>query len=239
MDIPTKITPCPIVEAIVELRFHAELPDEAVFGVIYNSFHNEVGEIEKLPILQLPESIRSTDPNLIYKPHYRLRAGEYTVQIGPKVFSLTNINEYVGWDTFSTVIGDRFQKLFNLGILKSIERFGLRYINLFSDINIYKESTLKIHLGKKNQHRNGINLTMAMPTGDFLSKLIMVNNAELKLQSKKKTVKGSLIDIDVALENTIDTKEVTEIVEQAHNEEKKLFFSLLNPNFLKSLNPEY
>jgi uncharacterized protein (TIGR04255 family) len=67
----------------------------------------------------------------------------------------------------------------------------------------------------------------------------MVNNAELKLQSKEKTVKGSLIDIDVAFENTINTKEVTEIVEQAHNEEKKLFFSLLNPSFLKSLNPEY
>ena len=239
VDIPTKITPCPVVEAIVELRFQAEFPDEAVFGVIYNSFHNETGEIEKLPILQLPESIRSTDPNLIYKPHYRLRTGEYTIQIGPKVFSLANINEYVGWDTFSTVIDNKLQKLFNLGIIKSIERFGLRYINLFSDMNIYEKSTLKIHLGENNQYRNKINLTMAMPTGDFLSKLILVNNAEVKLQLKEKTVKGSLLDIDVALEKKINIKKITGIVEQAHNEEKKLFFSLLNPDFLETLNPDY
>jgi len=239
MDIPTKITPCPIVEAIVELRFEADLPDEAVFGVIYSSFRNETGEIEKLPILQLPEALRSTDPNLIYKPHYRLRKGEYTVQIGPKVFSFANIEEYVGWNTFSTEIGNRFEKLFKLGIIKSIGRFGLRYINLFSEMNIYEKSTLKIHLGESNQYGNQINLTMAMPMGGFLSKLVMVNNAEVKLQSREGTVKGSLIDIDVALEKPVKIKKVREIVEQAHNEEKKLFFSLLNPDFLETLNPEY
>jgi len=146
-----------------------------VFGVIYSSFRNETGEIEKLPILQLPEALRSTDPNLIYKPHYRLRKGEYTVQIGPKVFSFANIEEYVGWNTFSTEIGNRFEKLFKLGIIKSIGRFGLRYINLFSDMNIYEKSTLKIHLGESNQYGNQINLTMAMPMGGFLSKLVMVN----------------------------------------------------------------
>ena len=86
MDIPTKITPCPIVEVIVELRFEADLPDEAVFGVIYSSFRNETGEIEKLPILQLPEALRSTDPNLIYKPHYRLRKGVHSTDRPKSVF---------------------------------------------------------------------------------------------------------------------------------------------------------
>ena len=239
MDIPIKITPCPIVEAIVELRFQTDLPDEAVFGVIYSSLRDEAGEFEKLPILQLPEYIRSTDQNLIYKPHYRLKTGEYTLQIGPRVFSFANVKEYVGWDTFSTEITNRFEKLFELGIIKSIERFGLRYMNLFSDTNIYEESTLKIHLGDKNQSSNEINLTMLIQTGIFKSRLIMANNAELKLQSKETTAKGSLIDIDVVLENPSDIKEIPNIVEQSHNEEKQLFFSLIDPNFLKTLNPEY
>ena len=80
---------------------------------------------------------------------------------------------------------------------------------------------------------------MSNQTGNFKSRLIMANNAELKLQSTEKTAKGSLIDIDVVLENPIGTEEISDIVEQAHNEEKELFFSLLDPNFLKTLNPEY
>ena len=38
MQIPKKITPCPILEAIVEIRFEPEEPDDAIFGIIYNKF---------------------------------------------------------------------------------------------------------------------------------------------------------------------------------------------------------
>jgi uncharacterized protein (TIGR04255 family) len=34
---PIKITPCPIVEAIIEIRFTTMLPSEAIFGIIYNA----------------------------------------------------------------------------------------------------------------------------------------------------------------------------------------------------------
>ena len=70
MQIPKKITPCPILEAIVEIRFEPEEPDDAIFGIIYNQFKKSFPEIEKLPILQIPDQFRSKDPNLIYKPHY-------------------------------------------------------------------------------------------------------------------------------------------------------------------------
>ena len=239
MDIPTKITPCPIVDAIAELRFVTNLPDDAVFGVIYNKFHNEFEETEKLPVLQLPEAFRSQDPNLIYTPHYKLHKGDYIMQVGPKVFSLANVKEYVGWDTFSDKIKETFEKLSELGIVDSIERFGLRYINLFADINIYEKSMLQIQLEGKNLFKNDNNLTIVMKTGDFASKLVMVNNAQVKLQIPEKTTKGSIIDIDVSLERKIKFENINELIENAHKEEKKLFFSLLNPAFLKTYNPEY
>lgn len=240
MDIPTKITPCPIVEAIAELRFVTNLPDDAVFGVIYNKFHNEFGKPEKLPVLQLPEAIRSQDPNLIYTPHYKFYKGDYILQVGPKVFSLANVKEYAGWDTFSDKIRETFETLSELEIVVRIERFGLRYINLFADINIYEKSMLQIQLEDKNLSKNDNNLTIVMKTGDFASKLIMVNNAQVKLQiPTDKTTKGSIIDIDVSLERKIQFENINELIEDAHKEEKKLFFSLLNPDFLKTFNPEY
>lgn len=239
MDIPTKITPCPIVEAIAELRFVTNLPDDAVFGVIYNKFHDEFGKPENLPVLQLPEAIRSQDLNLKYAPHYKFHKGDYIMQVGPKVFSLANVKEYVGWDTFSDNIKETFEKLSSLEIVDKIERFGLRYINLFADINIYEKSMLQIQLEDKNLFKNDNNLSIVMKTGDFASKLIMVNNAQVKLQTPDKIANGSIIDIDVSLERKIKFENINELIENAHKEEKKLFFSLLNPAFLKTFDPKY
>ncbi len=239
MDIPTKITPCPIVEAIAELRFVTNLPDDAVFGVIYDKLCNGFGETEKLPVLQLPETIRSQDPNLKYTPHYKLHKGDYIMQVGPKVFSLANAKEYVGWDTFSVEINKIFKKLSGLKIINKIERFGLRYINFFADINIYEKSMLQIQLEKNNLFKNDNNLTMVMQTGDFASKLVIINNAQVKFQKQKETTKGSIIDIDVSLERKIKFESINELIENAHMEEKKLFFSLLKPAYLKTFNPEY
>lgn len=241
MDIPKKIDPCPIVEAIVELRFDSSLPNDAVFGVIYNQFKDEFEKVGKLPILQLPENIRSKDKNLIYKPHYKLQKGEFVVQIGPKVFSFSNVNEYVGWDTLSEKIKDTVEKLANLKIIKKMVRFGLRYINLFADLNIYEKSRLKIQLGNENQFNREINLTMGIPTKGFATKLIMVNSAEISFHENKGNIKGSIIDIDVAMEKEMefDLGQIEETVSSAHEQEKELFFSLLEPDFLKTLNPEY
>lgn len=239
MRIPNKITPCPIVEAIIELRFNSILPDDAVFGVIYNVFRNEYGKVEKLPILQLPDNIRSQEPNLVYKPHYKLHKDDFIIQIGPKVISFANIREYVGWNVFSQKVLEGIQKVSNLDIIRTIKRFGLRYINLFEDLNICKKSTLKLQLGETELSEKDVNLTVALKTGDFLSKLIVLNNAEVQLNLEKKTTKGSLIDIDVALEKENKLESIIDIVENAHSEEKKMFFSILAPEFLETLNPEY
>ena len=65
------------------------------------------------------------------------------MQIGPKVFSFINTKDYVGWDTFSKKIEYTFGKLKELELIKDIKRFGLRYINLFPDTNIYEKSYSK------------------------------------------------------------------------------------------------
>ena len=56
-----------------------------------------------------------------------------------------------------------------------------------------------------------------------------------------KSAIGSVIDIETVLENNIDDffGQMKELVEEGHVEEKKLFFSLLKPEYLETLNPEY
>jgi uncharacterized protein (TIGR04255 family) len=242
MQIPKKITPCPILEAIAEIRFEPEEPDDAIFGIIYNQFKKSFPEIEKLPILQIPDQFRSKDPNLIYKPHYKLIKENYIVQVGPRIFSLVNVKEYSGWDKFSQEIREVFELLSKLQIIKEIKRFGLRYVNLFENFNIYEKSNLKLVLKDDPLIENPINLTTRIASNEFVNQLVIVNHANVAVE--KVSYVGSLIDIDTNLEPFPESAktnfdEFIDIVKRAHEEEKKLFFSLLEDDYLKTLNPEY
>lgn len=240
MKIPRKITPCPILEAVLEIRFESDLPEDAIFGIIYNKFKNEYSHFEKLPVLQIPEAFRSKDPNLMFSPHYKLQESNFLLQIGPKVFSLVNIKEYSGWDVFSQKIEETFSAiLVELEVVKKITKVGLRYINLFHEFNIYDKSTLKITLNDNPLNANQMNLTTEIPSDNCINQLRILNSAEVRIGQN--VLKGSIIDIDtVALQFSANSFEnLKDIIEKAHIEEKKLFFSLLTPDFIQTLHPVY
>jgi len=72
MKLPLKISPCPIVEALLEIRFTTVIHPDAVFGLFYNALKSDFPKVDNLPILQIPDALRATDPNLKYKPLYKI-----------------------------------------------------------------------------------------------------------------------------------------------------------------------
>lgn len=235
-NLPKKISPCPIIEAIFEMRFDSNLPDDAIFGVIYSKFRDEYSKVEQLPILQLPQVVRAQDPNLVYAPHYRLRNGNTIVQIGPKIFSLANVGEYIGWDSFSELIQNTYRKVEETSVVSYLNRVALRYINIFDGINILDGANFKASIGGQNLSRERINFSAEITSEQSVSQLKIINSAEAVVSGKK--VNGSIIDIDSAVDiHNFDT--FTSAIEYSHNEEKKLFYKVLGEEFTKTLNPEY
>jgi len=239
MKIPKKIDPCPIVEAIVEIRFDSNLPGDAIFGVIYNQFKEDYPKFTKLPILQLPEAIRSRDPNLIFKPHYKIQKDNFLLQIGPKVFSIVNIGEYCGWDSFYENILKAFGTISQLNIVERVMRFGLRYVNVFEKFDIFKQSDFKAVLKDKPYEDVKADISIELPSGDYIHKFKIVNHATITVENKN--IEGSVIDIDISYEKQTDMffKNMNEIIETSHIEEKKIFFGLLKQSYIDSLNPIY
>lgn len=239
MKLPKKITPCPITETIIEIRFESDVPEDAIFGVIYNEFKHEYSSFEKLPILQIPEVLRSRDPNLMFNPYYKSQAGNFLLQIGPKVFSLVNIKEYAGWEAFSQKIYTTFSALAESEIITQVTRFGLRYINLFDEINIYEKSNFTIALNETDFGRHSMNMTVEIPVDEYVNHLRMINHAQVRIENDIRN--GSIIDIDTVLTNCSNSffETIHEITEAAHIHEKTLFFSLLKEDFIASLNPVY
>ncbi len=233
---PLFISPCPIVEAIFEIRFESSFPGDAIFGIVFNQFKDEFQDVEPLPILQLPGNIRSQDPNLKFNPHYKIKKDNFIIQIGPNVFSLTNIKEYCGWEVFSKKIYDTYDKLSELNLIKKQLRTALRYINLFPDINIFENTNLDIHINNEKLGSNQINITAKIPYKHGSSNLKLINFAEAIFN--KRPIKGSIVDIDTYVRHD-EFESFQKSVECAHAAEKKLFFKLLEKKFIETLNPVY
>ena len=238
MKIPRKINPCPIIEAIVEIRFETNVPPDAVFGVIYNEFKKEYTKVEKLPILQLPEALRTKDPNLRYQPYFKLIHENFLLQIGPNVLSIVNVNDYVGWSTLSSKINNTFLKVEKLGVISQANRLGIRYINFF-EADIFENINLEFLLANSPLVSEQITFRSTLRTGKFLSNLQILNKGNVTVKNVPKS--GSIIDIDTNFQDDNDNifSNLTELLEMGHKEEKKLFFQLLKDEFLQKFNPDY
>jgi uncharacterized protein (TIGR04255 family) len=237
--LPKRISPCPIVDAIVELRFSSAVLPDAVFGIIYKEFSKDFSEkVEKLPILQVPEPIRAVDRNLMYQPYYKLMAGNLTFQIGPRVTSLSNSKEYMGWENFAGKLKEVFSRLEKLQVVKAFERLGIRYINLFKE-DVYNNINLRILMNNEPLRTVRTTLRAEIEEDGFKSTLQIANGATAKLGGQ--AIVGSVIDIDVARQvfETNFFGNMESILEKGHYIEKKLFFALLKTEFLSTLNPEY
>ena len=106
MKLPQKIEPCPIIDALFEIRFDTKMPLDAVFGIVYQIFAEEYNKPIDLPILEIPAVIRKEDPTLKYKPHHRMENDDFVLQIGPNMISFSSYPSYSGWYKFSNGIYD-------------------------------------------------------------------------------------------------------------------------------------
>ena len=234
MALPKAISPCPILDAVFEIRFTTKIHPSAVFGMIYNILQADFPKVENLPILQLPEALRAADPNFKFKPHYRISNQYFVTQIGPDVLTISSFPEYAGWDRFSKQIFTILESIEKASIIDTVLRIGIRYINFF-DNDIFKNIDLKICIGKDDIAYKNTIVRTEIEQESYKSSLQVANNVN------HNTKLGSIIDIDTFTEsnltNLFQNKE--HLISDAHTKEKELFYSLLKEDFLKTLNPTY
>ena len=194
--------------------------------------------MESLPILQLPEALRTGDPNLIYKPTHKFLNDNLIVQVGPRVICLSNIKEYVGWEFFKRIILDLFELILKLDFIKTYEMLFFRVIDFF-DGNIYDNLNLQITLKNKPFESLNKNIISEIQENNYIHKLQITDRAELEMDGKK--LIGSVIDIQTTLllKDIKFSELYKDILEDIHFKQKNLFFTLLKDEFIASLNPEY
>ncbi|MCK5805034.1 MAG: TIGR04255 family protein [Lentisphaeria bacterium] len=234
------ISPDPVVNAVVELRFDSALPKPAIYGILYSALREDYGKQESMPITQLPEELRLKDPNFRFKPWYQLSGNGLMVQIGPDVIAVNCdcSGGYMGWTSFWELIQKILVCVKDTGVVAKITRVGIRYISFFEGMNIFDNLKLAIQRDGKPFVSHATTFMTLIEDAGFTQRLAVKNDAQLKTASGSKT--GSTIDIDTfQMEERATFDGIEEAIQDGHRLEKQLFFSLLRDEFLEKLNPVY
>lgn len=227
--IPRKINSCHIADAIVELRFDSNLTSETILAIVFSAFKEKFLSIVALPIMEFPAFVRDTDPNFKFSPHYRLTNNDFIIQIGPKCFSIACPKDYKGWSLYFEQIKWAFSSLAKLNVISKPLRLGVRYVNFFENCNIFEKIKLSLALANNPllYYQNVLRTEF-----DFESFHCVMQLTNMAMLAGNNT-KGSSIDIDIICEERLDDISTYEgIVSSAHEIEKKIFFNILQDDFL-------
>lgn len=240
---PIRLKKDPIIEAIFEVRFKGKIESvsDVLPGLIFSKVRKEYSKIETSPIKSLPAELLKADPNLKYKPYHRLIGENYIVQMGEHVFSISCPKPYRGWTDFQKTIEKFLIILKQTDLVKSVERFSLKYVNLLAS-NISKPhlDMLKadFHLGPYDLKQHPTQIRTELFDNGFANVVQIISQASVAFQDGK-DVSGLLIDIDTISTHKFQDfwAEIPELLKACHKTEKKVFFNILTDETLKNFEP--
>jgi len=237
MTIPKHLNKSPIVDSICEIRFDSSLPMDIVPGSITSALKElNISEIEKLPILQIPESVREVDSTLIYAPYYKAKIGDATLQFGARMIAVSSPMPYIGWALFLPIIESVLNEVLKTDIIGQVKRVAIRTVNFFEEdiLKNLKFTVTSPILSKKTQYH----YTENYGDNDFVVRTTIANNARRPV-SKDEIVLGSVLDLDSYIEKNINAELplIMSHISTTHDKGKNIFFDLLNDEFLESLEP--
>ena len=237
--LPIEITPCPILEAVLEIRFVAREDWSVIPGFLYSHIREKYGNKKDLPMSELPPEIRRKEPNFTHMPLISWENDEFLVYLGPRVVSLlTKPNNYPGWPVISKEMKWLIEKLKLAQFIEEGERLGLRYIDFFN-FDIFDKLILKLFIGSNKVSGPEMSIEKVFRRGGLTGKLLLKNSVSVKMGNDVQL--GSVLDLDLwvgpsdfeLFQNGMSN------FEKAHQQNKEIFFGLLKPEFLSTLSPKY
>lgn len=242
--IPKKITPCPIIEGVLEIRY------EKNKSLSPNMFPGQLAaklgitESNDLPESDIPERIASEHPQLKFVPRVQLFKENIIVQLGPNVISINNPDDYIGWDDFEKHIEEVIDSLLEINAIDHIMSISLRYIDFF-DHNIFENIDLKVSMSNKDFSDHDLFIQYMKENSDYRAVVKIRNDVKMKVKGSEDkgadSIEGSTIDIDTQYLQNIPTEKeaLMQVINSAHTFEKETFYDLVSESFIETLNPEY
>jgi uncharacterized protein (TIGR04255 family) len=240
---PIALGRSPLVEAIFEIRFVPTAPavGDLLPGLLYAGLKTEYPDTEPLPIANIPRQIRDQQAELLYHPSYRLKGEHRILQVGDRVLSL-NTTEYPGWAHFKQWVEFATKAVKETGLLKQIERFSFKYINVIEASASDQQLSFldaRIEITGATPIERGFRLRVERDDTPFLTIIEIMTHSKAKRRNDQQIVSGLLVTVDTiraGFGNDYWTNQST-LIEEGHTVVKDVFYNLITESTLKRLDP--
>ena len=243
--LPKKLKKEPLVDAIFEIRFSSKIPASSVLPGLFDPLMLAERNVERLPVADVPISLRHADSNLRYAPVVRLGLDKFFLLISDFGVALACKMPYVGWDAFKAKILEVMLLLKSKNVVESLERYSFKYVDLIEGANLrdlISQIAIGIEIGRHPIKSEPFSLRVEMLRDDLLHIVQVIAPVSLMTPSGQRN--GAIVDIDVICNNVIPDFSVFEnhlpgALEVIHQAAKQMFFDCLMPETITRLEPVY
>lgn len=198
---------------------------------------------EASPIAAIPAEFRAQNPDLRRQMHYRLIGEKSSVYVGDYVAGVSVNPPYEGWDSFRNHIVAVLDILKDSGLIAKVERASMKATNVVDAEVGHQLAKLNISVsiaGRQPQEQGFLLRYESREAGLIRIVQVSPNNVLAHAASGLKRA-GLLLSIDCidGIENGQFWDRSAEVLENLHDETKKVFFDLITPETLAELGPEY
>jgi len=236
----------PLIDAVFEVRFSGAFRAGSLLpGMLFAGLDGDK-KSEPLPFSQIPQAMRDADANLRYAPLNRIDWGNYFVNVGDRSVSVSSKYPYAGWKDFKPAIIKVMGVLKNANVIKSIERYSVKYIDLLPSTDLREQVSfinLDVTLAGHSLVGEAFQIRLEIPKDRFLHAVQVAASATVTLYTGESR-QGLIVDVDtiakqegVAFEDFFSG--LGDKLDAIHHENKKVFFDCLKPQTLEALGPEY
>lgn len=236
----------PLVEAVFEIRFQlAESLADILPGFLLHELKPRP-KITRLPPADMPKPIRDNDPGLRFAPTQKIELEKFVILVGDRNVVLSCKLPYPKWATFKSFIAEIMEKISQLELSLTVNRYSIKYVNIVPASTIaeqIKKVRVNLTLGDIDLKDEHFQLRLQKVEEDTVHFLTVAAGAEAKLSTGKNVV-GIIVDIDSIRENLSISlsdfqAELPDRVERLRLANKIKFFSCITEEALEEMGPLY
>lgn len=227
-----------IVECIFDIFFESNFAAENFFSII--SKVDDYNNIIKLPLGEIPETIRKNDPNLRTQPLYEITSNknlDYKITLGDNVIGIAINSNYTSWtNSLFPQIKILFKEVLRSGKINEIKRMGLRYVNFLEDENIFKTGKIQVKINNSESDNKKLFLRIEDSVEDIKYHKVITNNTQYQSSNKP----GSIIDIVTLSDNSINDMNnidiIFELIDKLHQVNENKFKEVISDEYISRYN---
>lgn len=236
----------PLVDAVFEVRLDgAPHMADLLPGILFGQLSPKPS-IQRLPAAEIPQPVRTSDPNLAFAPVIRLGWRGYTISLGDRNLVIGCKLPYPKWPHFKDAILEITKIVAQVGIDGPVRRYSLKYVNLIQAPTIAAQIAkinMAIKVGDIAVKDDHFSVQVHRNENDILHILSVMTGAQGKLADGKR-IFGAIVDIDSIC--TVDfptfgafAEKLEPAVEALRLANKVKFFSCLTDETVEEMGPKY